>query len=138
MKPVILLDTGPLVAYLYKTEQNHAWAVAQIKRLEPPLYTCEAVLTEAFYLLRSLPGGLSALIELVERNAVVTPFALTTEFSAVALLMKQYANLPMSLADACLVRMAEIYPESKIITLDRHFKVYRKNARQVIPTLMPD
>jgi predicted nucleic acid-binding protein len=52
-------------------------------------------------------------------------------------LLLRYANVPMSLADACLVRMAEQYPSSPVLTLDRDFRLYRKNGRQVIPARMP-
>ena len=60
------------------------------------------------------------------------------EITAIAKLIVRYKNIPMSLADACLVRMAEQYPDSIVMTLDSDFKVYRKNGRQVIPTIMPE
>jgi predicted nucleic acid-binding protein len=137
MKPVVLLDTGPLVAYLSDDEAEHGWAVTQIDRLEPPLLTCEAVLTEAFFLLKSVSGGMKALIELLRRSSILVPFALMDEFTEVSRLMTKYGDLHMSLADACLVRMAELNPAAKVATLDHHFRIYRKHGRQTIPTLMP-
>jgi predicted nucleic acid-binding protein len=137
MKPVVLLDTGPLVAYLSNDEAQHNWAVTEIERLEPPLLTCEAVLTEAFFLLKSVSGGTEALLELLRRSSIMVPFAIMDELAEVARLMTKYRDLPMSLADACLVRMAELNPGAKVVTLDDHFTIYRKHGRQAIPTLMP-
>ena len=137
MKPVVLLDTGPLVAYLSERDADHAWAVSQFQHLAPPLVTCEPVLTEAFFLVRSVFGRTEALIDLLGRNSIVVSFALMEHFSSVFRLMHRYSDQPMSLADACLVRMAELNPSAKVATLDRRFKVYRKNGRQAIPTLMP-
>jgi uncharacterized protein len=136
MKPVVLLDTGPLVAYVRARDPEHPWAVEQINQIEPPLFTCEAVITEAFYLLRHVPGGIALLIDLLSRGSIVVHFALMDHFGGVAKLIERYENLPMSLADACLVRMAELNPNATILTLDRHFTIYRKNNRQVIPTIM--
>jgi len=78
-----------------------------------------------------------AVAELVERNLVVIDFDLSEEIQAVKKLMSKYANVPMSLADACLVRMTEIEKNSQIITLDQDFHVYRRFGRQQVPVLMP-
>jgi predicted nucleic acid-binding protein len=99
--------------------------------------TCEAVISEACFLLRGLHGGVDALLELVARGVVAMPFCLMDELSSVTRLLTRYRSVPMSLADACLVRMAEQFDTSAVLTLDRHFQVYRKNGRIVIPTLMP-
>lgn len=65
------------------------------------------------------------------------PFSLRGEAGPVQHLLGKYSNLPMSLADACLVRMAEIYQESVILTLDSDFAIYRRGGSSVIPTLRP-
>lgn len=137
MREATLLDTGPLVAFLNRADRFHEWALAQWARLYPPLLTCEAVLAEACFLLRHLPGGSQAVVELLDREVLLSPFVLQEEAAAVAKLIGRYAKVPMSLADACLVRMAERHSKSRVLTLDRDFQIYRKHRRHVIPTIMP-
>jgi predicted nucleic acid-binding protein len=138
MTPPVLLDTGPLVAFLNRRDRHHEWALAQWANMKPPFLTCEAVLAEACFLLRRSSGGSQAVMQLLARGIVAAPFRLEEESSAVAKLLFRYASVPMSLADACLVRMAEQYPTGIMMTLDRDFRVYRKLGRQVIPVKMPD
>jgi predicted nucleic acid-binding protein len=133
----VLLDTGPLVAFLNARDQHHAWAVAELGKAAPPLATCEAVLSEACFLLRKVPGGPEKVLALLERGLLVLPFRLDTEVARVAELMLRYAELPMSLADACLVRMLELDLGTEVMTLDGDFRVYRKNRRQVVRVRMP-
>lgn len=135
---VVLADTGLIVAYLNGRDRHHAWAVGVLKRLSPPLLTCEAVLSEASYLLRSDPSGGDRVMDLVARGMVRPKFDLQAEATAVAALIRRYRSLPMDLADACLVRMSEIHPDCTLVTVDSEFRdVYRRNGRQVIPTLLP-
>lgn len=133
-----LADTGPLVAYLDRSDRDHLWAKEVFMQLTRPLLTCEAVIAEALFLLRR--GGIDpdGLLNLVRRGLVIPEFSLTTEIAAVQQLMKTYRNVPMSLADACLVRMAEIHENAKVMTLDSDFVIYRKSRRRVIPLLRPD
>ena len=107
MTPSVLLDTGPLVAFLNRRDQHHEWALAQWACAKPPFLTCEAVLAEACFLLRRSSGGSQALMQLLVRGVVSTPFRLEEELPAVSKLLFRYASVPMSLADACIVRMAE-------------------------------
>ena len=137
MKGPVLLDTGPLVAFLDRREEHHEWARCEFGKLHPPLLTCEAVLTEACWLVRGLTGGVGAVMELVERGIVKVPLHLEPQASEIRKIMQSYSNLPMSLADACLVRMAEIYPGAEVFTIDSHFKIYRLSNRRVIPVRMP-
>lgn len=133
----IILDTGPIVAFLNKRDRYFAWANEVFNLLKPPVYTCDSVISEACFLLRNMEGGSIAVVELLERNLIVVDFDLTSEIQAVKKLMSKYANVPMSLADACLIRMTEIEKGSQIITLDRDFNVYRRFDRQQVPILMP-
>lgn len=133
----IILDTGPIVAFLNKRDRYFAWANEVFNLLKPPVYTCDSVISEACFLLRNMEGGSIAVVELLERNLIVVDFDLTSEIQAVKKLMSKYANVPMSLADACLIRMTEIEKGSQIITLDRDFNVYRRFDRQQVPVLMP-
>ena len=137
MKPSLLLDTGPLVALLNRRDRHHEWAKQIADELRPPFFTCEAVLSEACFLLRGFPPGVDGVMGLVERGLVEVPFRLGEEAPLVRRLMARYANVPMSLADGCLVRMAELFPDSPVATIDADFRVYRKSGRRVIGTLMP-
>jgi len=134
----ILLDTGPLVALLNARDAHHGWARELLASVAPPLVTCEAVLSEACFLVRQLHGGRDRVLELVHRGAVAVPFRLEDELPAVRRLLSRYADVPMSLADACLVRMAEQHAGSAVMTMDGDFRIYRKHGRQIVPTLMPE
>jgi predicted nucleic acid-binding protein len=131
------VDTGPLVAFLNRRDRLHGWARRQLAELEPPLLTCEAVVTETCHLVRNLEGGSEAVMRLITSGALVVPFRLDQELGPVAKLLRKYADVPMSLADACLVRMAEQVADSTVLTVDTDFRVYRKHGRQVIPTMLP-
>ena len=133
----IILDTGPLVALLNRGDTYHHWAVEQWSCAKPPLLTCESVIAEACFLVRTFPGGEAAVLNLVARGVVEVPFVLSEQAHDVARLLKKYCNVPMSLADACLVRMSEQHAHSVILTLDSDFAIYRRNGREIIPLLTP-
>lgn len=133
----ILLDTGPLVAFLSRQDRYHEWATAQFATMAPPLRTCEAVLTEACFLLRRHAEGSHGVIEFLRRGLIAIDFSLGQEAAFVEELLTRYANVPMSLADACLVRMAEHTAGSTVMTLDTDFHIYRIHGRRIVPTLMP-
>jgi predicted nucleic acid-binding protein len=137
MKPRILLDTGPLVAFLNRRDRFHVWALRELNEIEPPLHTCEAVLSEACFLLRHNPAGQAAVLELVRDGLLQIGFDLQTEITSLCRLLRRYRERRISLADACLVRMAELHTGSIVLTLDSDFKIYRMNGRQVVPTRMP-
>jgi predicted nucleic acid-binding protein len=130
-----IVDTGPLVAFLNRRDRYHAWAAEQFDSLTPPLLTCEAVLSEAAYMVRGLTGGPEAVLELVARGVVKPTFRLQDEIAAVRTLVRRYAR---DLADACLVRLSELHSDCVVLTIDTEFRdVYRRNGRQMIPTLLP-
>lgn len=133
----IILDTGPLVAYLAADEQYHAWAVEQFEQYDGPVVTCEAVVSEAWFLLRHLPRHLRRLRAMLADGVFDLSFHLQTEGAAVSHLMDRFADVPMSLADACLVRLSELHPRLPLLTLDSDFKVYRRQGRQMIPVIAP-
>ena len=132
-----LLDAGPLVAYLSGRDKWHAWAVNQFVSLRPPVLSCEAVLSEACFLTRRNGGEPADILRMVERRAFEIAFDLETEASSVEVLMRRYSDAPISLADACLVRLSELHRDCRVLTLDRHFTRYRRHGRQVIPLLAP-
>jgi len=137
MRAQVILDTGPLVAFLNSRDRYHDWAEAQFAQIQPPLLTCEAVVSEACFLLRGWPRGAGSIFELLERKVLEISFSLADHIAPVSLLLKKYGNIPTSLADACLVRMAELHDSSSILTLDADFQIYRKHKRRVIPLLLP-
>jgi uncharacterized protein len=133
----VVIDTGPLVALLNRKDRHHGWVREVLDTLEPPVLTCEAVISEACFLLSRISYGQDAVLELLSKDILKIEFRMSSEGDALRVLMKKFANVPMSLADACLVRMSELEPRSRILTLDGDFRVYRRNRRQAIPTIMP-
>jgi predicted nucleic acid-binding protein len=130
-----LVDTGFVVALLNRRDTHHQWAVNEAPRHARPWHTCEPVLTEAFHLL----GGLGAitLSGFLRRQAMQISFSLAQDYEPVLDLMRKYAEMPISLADACLVRMSEVLADPIVLTTDRHFDIYRRHSRLVIPRAMP-
>ena len=133
----VVVDTGPIVALLDADDQYHAWVRAQFARLRPPLLSCEAVLTESCFLIARGGGNASDVLQLVERGVVRIAQLFDAEAASVARLMHRYRNVPMSLADACLVRMAELAGHCQVFTTDRHFRIYRRHGRHLVPLLAP-
>lgn len=107
-------------------------------RLNHQYLTCEAVVTEACFLLQNVYGGEAAVISFVQKGIIHLPFRLSEEAGAVEDLMLRYQSVPMSLADACLVRMAELYQKSELLTFDSDFRIYRQNRNQLISVIMPE
>ena len=137
MRRQVILDTGPLVALLNRRDRYHGWARDRFADIEPPLATCEAVIVEACHLLREQPGGERVVLDVLRRGVVEIDFALADEIVPVQELRTRYASVPMDLADACLVRMAELRSGSVVLTLDSDFAIYRMHGRRVIPTISP-
>lgn len=138
MRKAVIIDTGVMVAYLNRREKYYEWAKEKLAKIAPPLITCEAVIAETCFLLSKTDGGIEKLFELIETGHIIIPFHLESEIKNIKELITRYANVPMSLADACLVRMSEQYAESEVFTLDSDFRIYRKNKRQVIPLIIPE
>jgi len=132
-----IVDTGSIVALLNARDEYHDWARDAFGEIEPPLLTCEAVIAEACFVLRGIRGGQDAVMELLERGIVRPQFSLARELTSVRKLMQRYASVPMSVADASLVRMSEIDTRTTVVTLDSDFRVYRRNGRQVVPLISP-
>jgi predicted nucleic acid-binding protein len=137
MKQRVILDTGPLVALINGSDNHYRWAKLQFAHIRPPLLSCEAVISEACFLLRNHQGGQKAVFEILRRDILHIPFRLSEHVNQVAWLLDKYSDVPMSLADACLVRLTELYAESSVLTLDSDFSIYRKNKKQIIPILSP-
>jgi predicted nucleic acid-binding protein len=130
-----VIDSGALVALLDPKDQHHAWAREALSHEPLPWLTCESVLSETWFLLHEAHA--LALDRLLRGSHLRLGLNLADELLQVLKLRAKYADLPMSLADACLVRMTEILPDPVIVTTDADFKIYRRHSRQVVPCLMP-
>ncbi len=131
-----ICDTGPLVAYLNRNDRYHAWAVALMKQVAPPMLTCEPVLTEVAYFLREDRVDVDPLFQLLERGALRLEFDMSAHWPRVRTLMARYDRMDM--ADASIVVMTELHTRCQVLTVDRKdFSVYRRNERQVIDFVAP-
>ncbi|MDZ7645404.1 MAG: PIN domain-containing protein [Woeseiaceae bacterium] len=131
-----LLDTGVIVALLDRNERHHVQCVETVSDLIGPLVTCESAVAEACYLLRGTPGAPEAIIANVANGVFQTPVRLADQAAAVEKLMRKYRDVPMSLADACLVDLADQMDTAQILTLDRHFEIYRWRSRRKFELLV--
>ncbi|MDG2169014.1 MAG: PIN domain-containing protein [Opitutales bacterium] len=138
MSVSVLVDTGPLIALFNTRDKHHEWAIEVFKALRPPLYTCDAVLAEAMFLLRSDLRSVHFLTGLLERNILISDFAVQEQAGSFRKLMSKYADTPMGFADASLVRMSELRSDCSVWTMDSDFLVYRRNGRARIPMISPN
>ncbi len=136
MNPIVV-DTGPLVALLDRRDQHHAWTVDRLGEITVTLKTCEAVISETAFLLHHNDPGYQRLHALLRDGIISVDFNYSSHWERVSKLLQKYASTPMSFADACMVRMSEIYADSKVFTTDSDFLHYRRNGRQVIPLIYP-
>lgn len=134
----VLLDTGPWVALHCRNDRFHEWARQQFAQYPGPLLTCEAVVTETCFLLARGGFDPGKALALLERGVVRIGMALKQEATVVRALFEKYDNVPASLADACLIRMSELFDPCVVLTLDADFHVYRRYGRRVIPVARPD
>jgi uncharacterized protein len=121
----ILLDSGVIVALLDRNERLHNRCATVVTRINRPLVTCEPVIAESCHLLRGAWGAPQAVLENVLGGVFLVPFQLSPCVSAVRNIMRKYAELPIDLADACLICLAEQLHTGDILTLDRDFQFYR-------------
>ncbi|MDO8349384.1 MAG: pilus assembly protein [Planctomycetota bacterium] len=129
-----ILDAGPLIAALNRTDRYHEWACETLARLGSPFHTCPEVLAEA----AAMTGQPQAVVEMVQAGELLLDFDLQEQSAAVLLLLKKYHDRGMDLADACVVRMSELNRVCRVVTVDRtDFSVYRRNGRDTIPVLCP-
>lgn len=122
----VLLDTGPLVALLSKNDAEHARAERLFSECLPPFRCCEAVVAEACFLMRKVnAAGPAEVLALARKGVYEISLSLDDHWADIEALLTKYADRPISLADACLIRCAEMYQEARILTFDADFDVYR-------------
>lgn len=130
-----IADTGLIVALLTRNDRFHDWAV-RVFLDHAPFHVCDAVLCEAASFFRDPVH----VLQLVARGDLILDpaFVLADELPLVLELVIKYADFPMDLADACLVRMSELTTRCKIWTVDRtDFTAYRRHGRQPVPCEFP-
>ena len=129
-----IADTGFIVAFGNRTDRHHIWAVDLAKTLTEPLLTCEAVLAEAAFHL----GSTAYVLALLQDDMLRLAFDCTRNLEQLGELAERYEDRKPDLADLCLVRMSELFPRHIVVTVDENdFRIYRRNKREVIPTLCP-
>ncbi|MEM9155891.1 MAG: PIN domain-containing protein [Cyanobacteria bacterium P01_F01_bin.33] len=126
-----------MVALINQRDRHHAWVVEQLAGIASPMLTCEAVVSETWFLLQRVQRGREALLQLLDRQQIQVIFDLAAELPTVTALLMRYQSLPTSLADVELVRMAELYPDRAVFTLDSDFHIYRKHRDRAIPLIFP-
>ena len=133
----VILDTGPLVAFLHAPDQHHDWAREILQEVEAPMVTCEAVISEACFLLGNWPAAVEKIGGFLRSGVIKVSFSLGEEGAPVFALITRYTNMPISFADACLVAMSERHEDSRVLTLDSDFEIYRRHRRRKIHLLTP-
>ena len=129
-----IADTGFLVAFANRGDRHHEWAVGVAEQVSEPLLTCEPVLAEAAFHL----GSVSLVLAMVQDGLVTPAFDCRQHLPQLAALAQRYADRSPDLADLCLVRMSELHPRHRVVTVDRRdFRVYRRNKREAIPLVCP-
>ena len=128
-----IADAGFLVAFARIRDMHHPWAVRVAEQVTEPLLTCEPVLAEAAFHLRNV----RLVLEMISEELITLAFNCNDHLPQLAALAKRYADREPDLADLCLIRMSELYPDHRVITVDEDFRVYRRNKRDVIPLICP-
>lgn len=129
-----IADTGFLVGFANRNDTHHEWAVSVAGRVTEPLLTCEAVLAETAFHLRSVP----LVLALIREGLIALAFDCQDHLPQLNALATRYGDRQPDLADLCLIRMSELYPEHSVLTIDRaDFRVYRRNKRESIPIICP-
>jgi uncharacterized protein len=137
MSSVLIIDTGPLVALLSRNDSYHTWAKEQFSLYSGPFLTCESVISESCFILHKQGFDPAKVLSLIDRGVIQLPFSLDEQIGSVRALFERYDNVPASLADACLIRMSELYDPCQIVTLDSDFHVYKRHGRKTIPLISP-
>jgi predicted nucleic acid-binding protein len=135
MAATVLVDTSFLIALFSRRDPNHVWASGLLKRWAPPWRTCDAVLSETCHMIGS--AGMPLLTGFLRDRGLTINCTSEIGLDEVLSLMEKYADIPMSFADACLVRMTEVSPDPTLLTTNTDFRIYRRHGRKAIPCVMP-
>ena len=133
MSKTVITDTGPLVALFDRGDEHHEWALRGLGKISGPLLTAESVVSEVLFLLRDMPRSRASFLEFWTEGALRIGFEAERNKAALTASLRKYADNDVSLADAAIVRLSELVPDAVVWTLDKHFRIYRRNGRKVIP-----
>ena len=133
MNKAVVADTGPLVALFDRGDAYHEWALEGLGKISSPLATTESVVSEVLFLLRDMPRSRAAFLEFWSDGALRIAFDAEVNKTAMAALLRKYADVGMSVADAAIVRLSELVSDALVWTLDKDFRIYRRAGRKVIP-----
>lgn len=137
-EPRYIVDSGPIIAALNRRDRHHGWAKAVFASLGAPPVTCEAVLTEVCWHLRESPEAVARVLEMGPRGDLRLFPVAAAEGAALAGLIRKYGRR-MDLVDAGIVRLAELFPQAKVITIDQvDFRLYRRNRHEPILLIHPE
>ena len=129
-----IADTGFLVAFANRHDDHHAWAVGVAERVDPPLFTCEAVLAETAFHLQNT----GAVLEMLSEGLVEVALDVTAHLPQLSALARRYRDRHPDLADLCVIRLSELHPRRSVVTVDEaDFRIYRRNKREAIPLICP-
>ena len=134
---IVLADAGPLVAFVDPDTREHQWVRDHTKAFPRPLLTSEPALTEAAFVLTRDGFDADDLFALAEGGVIKVGIEFNRERAALRSLMRKYRDVPMSLADATLVRLSELHRDCWLLTFDTHFEIYRRHGNKTIPLVMP-
>lgn len=129
-----IADTGFLVAFANARDAHHEWALRLAQQVTAPLLTCEAVLAETVFHL----GNAKLVFDMIHEGLIELSFQCEDHLLQLDELAARYADRRPDLADLCLIRMSELFPDHPVITVDvTDFRVYRRNRREVVPLICP-
>lgn len=137
MRRRVIADAGPIVAFIDRGDAHHRWTRDEARNFAGPWLTAETAVTEAWHLLRHSSAAQDALLEMLRRSYLQIGFIMANEVEALQSLCRRFRNVPMSLADASLVRTTELHDGYAVVTFDSDFTIYRKNGREPIDLVMP-
>lgn len=133
MHTCVVADSGPLLAFLDPAEARHREVVAAMRDLPLPWLTAESVLSELTWLLRRNGRRMTLVNRIVASGMVEVVPLFPACADDIAELMARYENVPMSLADACLVKLSELHADAALLTFDSDFRIYRRFQREPVP-----
>jgi predicted nucleic acid-binding protein len=131
----LIVDAGPLVALVSRTDAQHQWTRRAVQPVSGPLFTTDPVISEALFLLRRSGSTGNGLLDLLDRSAVEVVRFDPHATVGLSQLCRKYADVPMSWADASLVHLSELLPQAKLLTFDSDFAVYRRFGAERIPLI---
>lgn len=129
-----IADTGFVVAFLNRRDAYHDWAVGLAAQVSDPLLTCDAVLAEAAFHLQNS----AMVLKLIQDGLLFPSFNVSDHLERLTELAKRFADRSPDLADLCIIRLSELHPRHRVITIDAaDFRIYRKNRKDPIPLIHP-